>query len=459
MTILALKIENKSGFPDDQVNIGFVPGTGAPCDISYQSPSTIEPLSIDVLPLNIGASYPFAGNWYKLSDLPDSLAISAFSGRVYVAYQTPWSVEGKQYEPGQAVTDPNFFLRYDKMEMTFTGNPADVANLTSIDYWSIPMSLKTSKNGAPAGTVQGLLNNAKTQDVYDALLSLTTPPVSGLPGVAGNDGTPIPALVPGQFVQYDPSSPAPGNDFARIIGPSSYPSINPQGIPVLPYDTFEGYLSHLNEQFGTNTTTGAVIPGLGNGVIAKIAGKFAGVGSDAPSNGPLSKQTYDLTAKIDAQSNITLSGTVGNGAKHVTMAFAKNDLINPSGIYGANAPFSLDGAAAAPPVNNVYGWISGDLLAGINIGAIGSSVSVGKDSPKMVGSMPSHDWFNLPNSLLFGGLQTSKTYNQWAAKLAPLSQAYNFAYSDRFAHVFASLNPAKADELKLVLEPGNVVMS
>ena len=462
MPTLALKIENNSGFTADQVSIGFVPGANAKCDISFTPSLANNPTKVSVLPLNIGKSYPFDGNWYKLSDLPDSLDIHAFSGRVYVAYQTPWRVElDGGYEPGQAVTDANFFLRYDKMEMTFTGNPADVANLTSIDYWSIPMSLKTSQNGVLVETVDGLLNKTKAQDVYDALLSLTKPPVSGLPGVAGNDGAPISALVPGDFVQYDKNSPPPGTDFARIIGPSSYPSIDPQGIPVLPYDTFDSYLTQLEQKFGPNTVNGAIVPGLGNGVIAQIAGNFAGVGPDVPKSGPLSRQKYDLTATIDTHSNIKLNGTVEDGNKKITMEFSKKDLTNPSGIYGAAAPFSLNGAAAVPPANNVYGWISGDLLAGINIGAIGSTVSAGKDNSEMVGSLPSGKWFELPTSILFGGLQKSNSdaYNQWAAALAPLSQAYNFAYSDRFAHVFASLDPSKVNELTLVLEPGQIAMS
>ncbi len=40
-------------------------------------------------------------------------------------------------------------------------------------------------------------------------------------------------------------------------------------------------------------------------------------------------------------------------------------------------------------------------------------------------------------------------YNQWAAAIGPLSQAYNFAYSDRFAHVTAPLNPETVDTLEL----------
>ncbi len=44
-----------------------------------------------------------------------------------------------------------------KWNLTFNGASADVADLTSIDYWSIPMKLETSLNGAtPIQTDYGL---------------------------------------------------------------------------------------------------------------------------------------------------------------------------------------------------------------------------------------------------------------------------------------------------------------
>ncbi len=67
--------------------------------------------------------------------------------------------------------------------------------------------------------------------------------------------------------------------------------------------------------------------------------------------------------------------------------------------------------------------------------------------------MNSQQWFSLTD--YFGALQPKHkfSYNRWAAALAPLSQAYNFAYSDRFAHVVATLNPGApsfVDTLEIV---------
>lgn len=457
-TSLNLQFFNHSGIDPTAVSIGFVPGASnaAFSIINACNHAALQPLNISST-----GTYPFAGNWYTLDQLSDGVTVNAFSGRVYVAYNGAWTVQSPAYEPAQAVTDPNFFLRYDKLEMTFNGQPADVANLTSIDYWSIPLTLTTSQNGSVVQTVAGLLGSANSQSVFEALNALTTPPVSGVVGPGGIDGQPLPATVPGEFQQYG-TGPAPGSSFARVIGPTSYPSIAPTvGLPVMPYDTLRNYLAYLLDNFGPGTAVGAIVPGLGNGVFAHIAGQFAGVGPNVPSSGPLSRQSYTLEATIDSHLNITLSGALSGVAGTTSLLYRQTDLTNPSGIYGGNVPYYLNGATTATnPGNDVYGWVGGDLLSGLNIGAVGSTATVGGVTgvpvPTMVGAINSQLWFNIPSNFFFANMQSTPNYNQWAATLAPLSQAYNFAYSDRFAKVFASLNTANIDTLTVVLEPADV---
>jgi len=132
------------------------------------------------------------------------------------------------------------------------------------------------------------------------------------------------------------------------------------------------------------------------------------------------------------------------------MSYAISSLLNPNGIYGANAEFSLNGATSTHPANNVFGWIGGDLLAGLNIGAVGSTTLIGTT---MAGALPSSDWFNkISKTSLFGNLQSNAGYyNQYANALQSISEAYNFAYSDRFQAVQISVNPATTDTLKLTL--------
>jgi hypothetical protein len=450
MSTLTVTFTNNSNVDASEVYIGFVGTQASIINLHNNSPIKIVG--------DTGGTYPAQGNWYKLDSLSAGVSITSFSGRIYVCYNKPWAVQYSGYEPGQSVTDPNMYLRYDKMELTFTGQPADVADLTSIDYWSIPMSLNVLKGGTVVGTVQGLLSGVTTQKIFDALNSLTQPPVSGVTGPGGIDGQPLPALVPGQYQQY-PTGPAPGTDFARIIGPSSYPSIYPNvGIPVMPYDLLQEYLTYLLNTFGPSTQKDKVVPTLGAGIIANIVGDFAGVGSPPPASGPQSRQTYNLTATVDNDFNITLSGTLSGIQGNTSLLYKKGDLLNPAGIYGGNTPYYLNGATTSTnPGNDVYGWVGGDLFSGLNIGAVGSATDFGGTK---IGAMSSQSWFTLPTSSFFANMQPANHYyNQWAATLSTLSQAYNFAYTDRFAHVLVTLDPARVDTLQIVLEDATVKMS
>ncbi len=453
VTPLEVVFTNNSGLNPAEISVGFVPGlqtdqTPLPVSILNLKDQT----AIKSLDQQSGApTYPYDGNWYRLTDLSDGIAISNFSGgRVYICYGKRWKVQGAGYEPAQSVTDPNFFMRYDKMEMTYTGAQADVADLTSIDYWSIPMTLNAKQGATIIESDHGLKPGVTTKMVYDALNSLTTPPVSGIANA-------IPALVPGQF-QQSGNGPKPGKNFARIIGPGSYPPIlpPPAGVPVTPYNTMQDYLNSLLQSFGPGTSVGQLVPTLGNGVIATISGQFAGVGPTVPTSGAKAKQTYNLVATIDANLDITLTGTLSAINGEQTMKFAYQDLVNPTGIYGGNALYVLNSATGktAPP-NDVYGWVVGDLLSGINIGAVGSQTKVGGGAA--FGSLPSSQWFGYGTDQFFNKLQPgTSNFNQWAATLTPLSEAYNFAYSDRFSAVQVTLDPSRVDTLEIVLEPAAV---
>jgi len=433
MATLKVVFKNKSGVSDTLVSIGFVSGSStAPFRISYPDPNLLQPLELEVQPLNQVAG---KGNWYALNDLKNGVTIENFSGRIYISYGQTWTVLNAGYEPAQNITDPNFFLRYDKMELTFNGDSTDVADLTSIDYWSIPMELETFLGKTTVQVDRGIKTGKTSQMIYAQLNAITAVSQSGLSNA-------LPALVPGNFTQLPTQ---PGTGFARIIGPSSYPPIG--GVPVTPYNLFEEYSNYLIQNFEPNTVVGQLIPNLGNGTIALIAGQFNGVGPIVPATGPQSAQAYNLIASIDLTGTITLTGTIGSATGTTTMVYQKSDLINPSGIYGANAPFSLNGGALQYPANDVYGWITGDLLAGLNTGAIGSETTI--DNTK-VGAMSSSTWFTLPSSSLFSNLQSNPAYyNQYAAVLQNLSEAYNFAYSDRFSPVLVSVNPAIVDTLQI----------
>ena len=399
--------KNTSGLADSQVYIGFVGGS-----LSATNNATGSAMS---------ASTYADPSWYTLDTLSKGVDLSNFSGRIYVGYGSPWTFANPGYEPSATnPNDPNYTKQYDKMELTYDGNPADVADTSSIDYFSIPISLKVYQGGA-SGTLKGSINASSTATTVAALRN-TTP-------------------IPGAAVVTD----AKGN-FVRAIGPSSYPPTG--GLPASPYNNFSSYLTYLLYTYG---------PGH-NGVVADIKGYFGGVGP-SPTTAATMGQNYNFTVTMDSSRDMILTGSGTDIGAH-TFEYKYADLTSPTGIYGANPVFYLDGSSnPTGPGNDIYGWMTGDLLAGLNIGAVGSTVV---RNGTEVGQMPSNQWFGLSD--LFSGLQPNNPtyYNDWAATLSPLSNAYNFAYSDRFAPVTATLDPSVVDTLELdiggpaVPEPGAI---
>jgi hypothetical protein len=387
---LAVKFKNTSGQPDSQVYIGFV---GAE-PLTATNKATNAPLAKS----EFGSEH-----WYTLDTLTQGVDLASFSGRIYVGYGTPWNFTHAGYEPSPVnPSDPNAHKRYDKVEITYHGNPADVANATSFDYFSIPVGLNVY-HGGTGGTLVKSLKASPTNVTLAAMETIATPHAAAVV----RDGS---------------------NNFVRVIGPSVYPP--PPGLPASPYDNFDGYLDYLHT-YGQSH----------GGAIARIKGHFNGTGGGPA---PHQAQDYDFTATIDAQQNITLTGHGGQVGNH-TLTFHHDELNNPAAIYGANPHFQLDGTPMTPQ-NDLYGWIIADLFAGLNIGALGSTVEV---NGQQVGQMESQQWFALTQR--FAALQPGQPYyNQWAAKMSELSDAYNFAYTDRFAHVVAPLNPAQVDTLELV---------
>jgi hypothetical protein len=424
---LRVVFENDSGHPASGVYVGFV-GSNT---LTATNVATGAALAV---------SKNGTPNWYTLDKLPQGIDLYDFSARIYVGYGAPWVFQRDGYEPDPvARSDPNYFKRYDKVEITYSGNPSDVANTTSIDYFSIPIALHAYRGGLDGKPV-GSVTASATDEILTALRAVTTPVNAAVVRTAMGD-------------------------FVRVIGPGKYPP--PPGLPSSPYDDFSAYLKYLRDSYA---------PAHGE-AVALVKGHFSGVGQ-TPTTPETKPQDYDFPAVIDDQLDITLGGSatvVGAHALYLKHA----DLAAATGIYGANPPFSLDRAPPRAPSNDIYGWLIGDLLAGINIGAVGSTVpqsarvrvesdagasfaisdilaARARAGDPVIGELPSQEWFKLTS--LFSALQPDHDnfYNRYAGALTLVSQAYGFAYSDRFAHPIATLNPNApdfVDTLLIVFEP------
>ncbi len=440
---LNFKITNSSGIADDKVFIGF---WGSLINVKINDAA---------MTLN---------TWYALDTITSIEIDVTTSGRFYIAYNDTFTPDGANMPsilvPGASTAYSN---RFDKFELTFDGTSFGVADLTAIDFWSIPMSLTTELNGTATGSVlHGFKTGVTGKDMYDALKAVSNPiqslsTANDLIKDFDNANNPLAAGIQDQLK-------APANaliedsngNFIRIIGPNSYPAFGnpssaktPPGLPFTPYNTFQEYFNYLIATFGPGTTSSKVTS-LGDGKIAHIKGAYGG--STKGTSAPFKAQSYDLWASIDADSNLTISGTGGEtGAIELTVS--KWDLLNPASTYGGSPTFSESGNLHTTMPNNIYAWIFGDFFAGLNIGAIGSSVTV---AGTVVGDMTSSDWFsklpsggNLFDKLWTGG--ETNFWNQWAQELNPRTDAYNFAYAERFSSPQISIAPANADTLTLEL--------
>lgn len=364
------------------------------------------------------------------------------SGRLLVSLGTAIT-----YSDNTAPTATNQTMRWDKIEFGYPGSGAD---LTSIDFFGIPMQFDYLD--ANDNVLASMSYYTSTPTLLTSLYNLS------------------PSTMANAFQQYSNSTlsfgwnPTSGSltDFLRVIGPQTFTGSN--GSPA-PYPSFGGYLSELAT---ANTTF--TISGVG------------GVGSPAPANNSVS---YDYTGTVASDGNggyiVAFTGT--------TTAVPPNTDNGPYGLYTdakgittakqlpANLPVTLNltaatldndiyGAAAtaftvgqssdskksgyiAPDLvkytaNSAYANLAGDFIAGLNLGYPGGSD--GADSAA---------WYsNPPTPYPFAGARGSNDgrYNPFAAVLYNQSDAYGFPFSDRGGRPSPFVwQPADATTLRITI--------
>jgi len=446
---LQFNITNKSGIDNTNVYIGF---WGASLNASINN----KPMT----------TY----TWYALDTINSFIINTTTSGRFYIAYNDTFTPNGSNIPSIITSSSEAYLKRFDKFELTFDGTDSAVADLTSIDFWSIPMSLETSLKGVKNNKqLNGFKGTTTGHTIFTKLKALSSPAQStetanNLVTAFNNANNALP-----QGIINDLTSPVSAlvedksGNFVRIIGPNSYPPFgNPNngttgypGLPFTPYNTFETYFDYLIDTFGPSKKSKELTT-LGDGKIARLKGNFAG--STQGTTNAYKAQSYDVWTYIDNDGNLQIKGTTGIVGT-IDLYVNKWDLLAPSSVYGGSPAYATTkGGSTTTPANDIYGWIFGDFFAGINIGAVGSATTIDK---VVVGDMNSTEWFStLPaNAMLFDKLWpkgTTNYWNQWAQELNSLSDAYNFAYAERFSSPQISLAPTSADTLTLVLLPESI---
>ena len=392
------------------------------------------------------------GYRYRLSDLPQGVTLSKFiSGRIFIslgaALVSAYTDNG--YAPNFA--NPSlcdFNTRWDKIELTF--NPAAKpgnqggANLTAQDFFGIRLRIDTTGTPAPAtltyadgSTAAGIMQNLGKLAGFKVSTSSDATGAVAL----GTNGVTIPNV--GQAV--------------RIISPASVQPFTAQGVAgTTVYPSFANYLNSLK--------SGKTIISGNNG--QEITG------------GPLT--SYSFTAALASQQStigsvtvnpgdLVMSGTMNIGAGDVATA-----LVFPAGnltdhaIYGADPAKSGTDPGyvlAQGTANPILARAVADYFSALNFGFAGSTV----DNPQMpgtpIGASPSWTWYgnkpdgNNTNPLsiqkAFGFAQPSDPtrYNQYAAYLSGVSDAYGFAYNDRLASPLASFDDGSTVAISILKEP------
>jgi hypothetical protein len=351
------------------------------------------------------------------------------------------------YDDNAAPTATTQAMRWDKVEF---GYPASGADLTSIDFFGIP--LQFDYLDADGNVLVSMSYYTSTPTLLTSLYDLS------------------PSTMPNAFQQVVAGEPSfgwnPSTDsmtgFLRVIGPQTFTG---DGGKPAPYPSFAGYLGAL-ETAGTTFT----ISGVG------------GVGSPAPANNTV---TYDYAGTVTSDKKggyvVAFTGTTTAVSPNtddgpyglytdssgtttaaqlpanlpVTLSLTAATLDND--IYGAVATAFTVGQSADPTkagyiapdlvdytANSAYANLAGDFIAGLNFGYPGGTD--GADSASWYG--------NPPTPYPFAGARSTNDglYNPFAAVFYNQSDAYGFPFSDRNGRPSPFVwQPADATTLRITI--------
>jgi Beta-1,3-glucanase len=307
---------------------------------------------------------------YTWAQLPKPVRVERASGRIWISLGEPVQ---PQYGPNFASSSlPNYKTRWDKIEWTIDGSPTQCANLSSADFFSIPLKLSG-----------GQTDDGKTELSWK---ESTASVFNKLKAAAGN-------------INSDPVIPGNGPaGIVRVISPST--TANPS--------TYTSYKPYIDAVKGKTT---------------KVKGHFYG--------NPQTDFEYDAT--IDQIGNLVMIGK-GKSAGH-SIRVEANDL-PVQGLYKCDPQFSVDNQPGWNfAKNDVYCAALRDVLAGFNFGFVGSPVT-NPHTGKPFGDSSTDTWVNTKSDYAYSGAQPNNPtfYNQYANVIARASDSYGFPFGDTFVH-------------------------
>lgn len=380
------------------------------------------------------------GKSYPMSALAQGVTLSNYnSGRICISYGAGLTADASNcWAPN--FNNPSladYGTRWDKVELTWNGVSGG-ANLTAQDFFGIPLQLAASGGGQPSTTLtwwkgtSEVMNNLGSMCAY-ALNSVGTP-TGAL--VEGTNGVALAGL--------------PGKQIIRVINPSTVTagSGGTTGFP-----SFAPYLDVLRNDGGTPIST--TISG-GNGMLNGAIQSYSFSVS-------IVNEWTRLHGSVVRPGDLLFDGRVANGRRNVPTTFViRRANLTDSAIYGANAAYSM---LRGSNVNSIVEKVRADYLAALNFGFPESSVSNPMRPSNTIGASPSWTWYgNKPNgiqqpampiSYAFATSQPGAPYfNQVAAYLTTVTDAYGFAFNDRLQAPLAPLGPGSKVTITVLTDAG-----
>lgn len=405
----------KTGFSIDGLRVKFVNE-----NLAYTSSNVYvafcgqsDPANLVGKKLSDGTALTL-GTSYSLADLKDGILLTKFrAGRICIKLGQKFeSVPNRGNANNPNFNNPSlkdFNFRWDKAEVTYdVSDPNSVINLSATDFFGVRLRIRTYHAGTEMRTLTWQKPIATA--FHDT-------------GVLCNFSDKLPKLA--VCIDNDNGVPTQGPNgiikVVRVIAPSTLPTDVTN-----PYPSFQDYINYVRAK----------------AIVTKIEGKFFGG----------SLPTYDFKAVVDS-TGLLMTGTVTTNhfpESHV-IKIQTSDL--DGGIYTANPLCNIDGVNKHPQ-NDAIGAAIRDVLAGFSYGFIGSNEQNPNAPGKTFGESTSTQWHTprLPIKYAFAGAQPDHPfYNQYAATLNPLTDAYGFPYSDFVEAPLAGLNPKSIDSMDITV--------
>ncbi len=330
------------------------------------------------------------------------------SGRIYISLGEPLN-EAELNKDGTPKSDPGvhegnngYNVRHDFVEFTYTPADGDVADLTAMDQFGIPLFIQLKRNGNDISgpNVSAGWRGHNDIKMIEEIAKIASKPEDKQKG----------------YIQYDDQ----GN-FIRIRGATNFPYLyqnEPKNKRSMAnylkaikagQDDHQRKLTIHGTAFGKEYLYEAKLDNSGNYVISRI--------------------NNDDT--IPKKIVVPASYKAGPAKADPTITL-------DNAIFISNPVYSVDGKPLTPTQNDLPGSVVRDLFAALNLGYVNSTHKVAKGETiddHLIGKEIHQIKTSDMQKLSVGFSQVNEFYNIYANAFRNLSDAYGYAYSDWNEHV------------------------